>query len=145
MADLKLPMRGDNVSVVALVNNRPHDQADNCKSVNVEPKHTVHEDKLLGRARDRLDQQLRGWKAEFEFEHTDNVLFKAWLEVQRAREERRPIPEIVFAITFDMRDGTSETWALQKCVATPKKNSGGSEDVSMMSWSVVAEEYVKTL
>lgn len=141
----KLPMRGDNVAVTCLINNVPYDQADQCKSVSVEPKHVTHEDKLLGRKRDRLDQQLRGWKASCAFEHTDNLLFKAWLEVQRARDENRPIPEVTFAFTFEMRDGTSETWAMQKCVATPKKESSGAEDVAMMNWDVVAEDYVQTL
>lgn len=141
----KLPLRGDNVVVTALIDNVPFDQADTCMSVNVEPKHTVHEDKLLGRKRDRLDQQLRGWKADMEFEHADNLMLKAWLRVQQAREDNAPIPDVTFAVTYEMRDGTSETWALQKCVASPKIGVGGAEDAAKLSWTVMAEEYVQTL
>jgi hypothetical protein len=138
-------MHGDNVPITVLVDDVPHDEADNCLSISIEPVVVNHEDKLLGRKRNRLDQQLRGWKATVVFEHTDNVLFKAWMRVQKAREDRTTIPEIAVCPTFEMRDGTSETWSLTPCVVTPKKEVGGAEDVSKLTWEVMAEEYEQTL
>ena len=145
MAEPKLPMRGDNVACTLLIDNQPQAMADNLKTFSIEPRHVMHQDKLMGRNRDRLDQQLRGWDAKFGFEHTDNLAYKAWLAVQAAREERRTIPEIAFALTFEMRDGTSETWVLQKCVAKPAINHGGAEEAGEVNWDVQAEEYVQSL
>jgi hypothetical protein len=141
MADPKLPMHGENVPVTVFIDNVPYPQADNAISIEIEPVMKEHNYELLGQSRDVLDQQLRGWRGKVMFQHTDNVLFKAWLVVQEAREARTRIPEIMIAPSWEMRDGTTETWALQRCELVPTKNVGGATEDAKLSWSFKAVDY----
>jgi RNase P/RNase MRP subunit p29 len=71
---------------------------------------------------------------------------EAWKVRINAREQRIVVPRMSVSLTFNMEDGSTETWTLSgRVIAKPSKNVKGSKEAGSISWEICGQEYDQTL
>lgn len=141
MADPELPLTGENVKAVILVNAQPFRETDTIKSLAVNEDAVMHKDQYFGRRRARPDKQKDSYSVKMEFDYTGSSLYRALQLQDEARENRTPIPVIAIALTFENRDGTDDTFVLTEVVGKMDKSFRGRTDRGQLSFDIIAADY----
>lgn len=146
MGQPRLPMHGDDCPITLFIGTTRQRVSDNCVSFDIEPIVKDHERGYVGAKRDQYDQQLRGYSFKFMFDHADNILFIAWQDQIKARENNEPIPQMSISIDFEMTDGTVDTFVLSgSMIFKPSLSAKGSAEINELSIEGKCQEYDKSL
>lgn len=138
-----LPLTGRNVAVTIFINGTPSQQTDLAKSVTVTEQVVQYRDKLLGRDRDRTDEQTIGFDAKIDLDYAGSKLVASLLAQKEARRQNQPVQVISLGLTMQNRDGTADAYVLQSCTSKIEINFRGKDDRGMITLNLQAEDLVQ--
>lgn len=75
--------------------------------IEVKPDATIAKKRFTGEARARGDIDVMGWDISFKTEKRDHLWYDLWQLIQDAERNKRPLPDIAMAISYQYRDGSN--------------------------------------
>lgn len=135
-----LPLTGKNLTLTIFVNQQPLQQTDNAESVQITEQVVQYRDKLLGRTRDRTDEQTTGYDCKIVLQYATTAIISALLAQKAAREANQPIQELSIGMVLAARDSTFHGIILQRCTSKQDLNFSGKDDRVKHTLDIQAED-----
>jgi len=141
----KAVMRGENVLVRVLINDRVRGNPEVFSECSVEENSDIHQDDYIGNKRSVPDKTINGYTMKLKGDVDSLDLEAAIAEQDLAREERRPVPDLKVLCIFENRDGVDETWVLrgERSVGKLGINWSGRKDAVKRDGEITAQYWEK--